>query len=234
MKPLGAIFVVAVVVASACGQAEPQPASESSPESQAAPDVARIECEVNGAQVLTPVVRPQRDGVHLIVRNDSGMELGFSALDADGGGRGSSAPAGSATYIWPLAPGTLFVKCTDDQVDPSEVPGAELAVEDDSGIWISTRLHPGCRTASTLSSDYVAGAEGERGSAVEVARKAFEKQGLKAGDVVERAGYPTSDETVVRVTRGGEVIATMSLLDDGAGGWLPSETTACTDPPAFD
>jgi len=51
---------------------------------------------------------------------------------------------------------------------------------------------------------------------------------------VERAGYPDREEAVVRVVRDGEVVATMLLIGDGNGGWLRSQTSECTDPPAFE
>ena len=230
-----ALALLAAALPAGCGQGSAGPAS-TAPQAQSAalPDVARIECQVNGARVLTARVRPQADGVHLEVRNDTGTELGFSAEDSEGGGQGASAPTGSVGYVWSLPPGRLFVKCTNDEADPSEVQGAELEVVDEDGLWVSTSLGDSCTEASVGTADYGAGAVGDRGDPVDIARGLFEKQGLEPGDVVEPAGYPSGEETIVRVTRSGDVVATMSFLSDGAGGWLQENTTRCETPPAFD
>jgi hypothetical protein len=228
-----AIFSAAVVVG--CGQGSTEPAPPvSQTESATLPDVAQIDCEVNGARVATPRVRPQPDGLHLNVENDTGSELAFSVEESETGGQGASAPTGSVDYVWSIPPGKVFVKCTNEEADPSEVQGAELEVVDRDRLWVSTSLSETCKQASISTADYAVGAKGEMGDPVDIARKLFEKQGLEPGDVVEPAGYPDGDETIVRVTRSGDVIATMSFLPDGADGWLPENTTLCEAPPAFD
>jgi hypothetical protein len=232
------VLVLATLGASllaACGQSATEPAPTAAQgEPATLPEVAKIECKVNGAQVVTARVRPQPDGLHLEVRNDTGTELGFSAEDSETGGQGASAPTGSVNYVWSLPPGKLLVKCTDDKADPSEVQGAELEVVDEDGLWVSTSLGDSCTESSTLTLDYGVGAHGEKGDPVDIARELFEKQGLEPGDLVEPGGYPDGDETIVRVTRAGDVIATMSFFSDGAGGWLQEDTTLCAAPPAFD
>jgi hypothetical protein len=235
MKLTAPLFVVLVTaLAAGCGQraTEPEPTTPAA-EAASLPDVAQIACEVNRARVLTARVRPQPDGLHLNVTNDTGAELAFS-VDSETGGQGASAPNGSVDYVWSLPPGKLFVKCTNEEADPSEVPGAELEVVDEEGLWVSTSLADSCAEASVSTADYGVGAEGEKGDPVDIARRLFEKQGLEPGDVVERAGYPDGEESVVRVTRSGNVVATMSFLPDGAGGWLQENTTRCETPPAFD
>lgn len=235
MKALALVLVLAAAVVAGCGQTQSQgDSTQGRAHAEPLPDVALVECTVNGARVRTPTVRPQPDGVHLRITNDTGSELAFSADDAEHGGQGASAPSGSVSYVWALPPGKLSVKCTNDQADPSEIEGTELTVVDEEGLWVSTSLYPGCHEASTGTADYGVGAKGEGEDPVAIARKAFGNQGLKAGDVVERAGYPEGDETIVRVVRSGDVIATMSFLSDGAGGWLPENTTRCEKPPVFD
>jgi hypothetical protein len=230
------LLLLALLVASpaaGCGQGAAEPAPTTPAEAGSLPDVAQIECEVNGAKVLTTRVRPQPDGLHLNVENDTGTELAFTVEESETGGQGASAPTGSVDYVWPIPPGKVFVKCTSDEADPSEVQGAELEVVDEGGLWVSTSLAESCARASMSTADYAVGAEGEKGDPVDIARKLFEKQGLEPGDVVEPAGYPEGDETIVRVTRSGEVIATMSFLPDGTGRWLPENTMLCEAPPAF-
>jgi hypothetical protein len=232
-RPLLAALVAALAAGCGQGTTEPGPTA-SQAESAPLPSVAQIECEVNGARVLTARVRPQADGVHLEVSNDTGEELGFSVEESTTGGQGASAPPGSVDYVWSLAPGRISVKCTNDEADPSEVEGAIVDVVDEDGLWVSTSLTGSCKEASMSTADYAAGAQGRKGDPVDIAHTLFEKQGLEPGDVVEPAGYPESDETIVRVTRSGDVIATMSFLSDGAGGWLQENTIVCTEPPALD
>jgi hypothetical protein len=236
MKVLALVLAILVAaLVAGCGQKSSEPAPTApAAEAAALPDVAQIDCEVNGAHVMTERVRPQPDGVHLEVKNDTGTDLAFSVEDSEHGGQGESAPTGSVNYVWSLPPGKVFVTCTSYEADPSEVPKAALEVVDEEGLWVSTNLWDSCMEAVTSTGDYAVGAKGDRGDPVEIARKLFAKQGLEPGDVVEPAGYPEGDERVVRVTRSGDVVATMSLLSDGAGGWLPEDTTRCTAPPALD
>jgi hypothetical protein len=230
-----ALAILGVALAAGCGQGHTEPAPIAPrTEADVLPEVAKIECAVNGAHVLTARVQPQSDGVHLEVRNNTGTELAFTAEDSKTGGQGASAPTGSVEYVWSLSPGKLFVKCTNDEADPSEVKGAEIEVVDEGGLWVSTSLADSCTEASISTPDYGVGTQGEKGDPVDIARRLFEKQGLEPGDVVEPAGYPDGDETIVRVTRSGGVIATMSFLSDGAGGWLMENTNLCEAPPAFD
>jgi hypothetical protein len=73
--------------------------------------------------------------------------------------------------------------------------------------------------------DYVSGAKGEVGDPVELSRHHF--QGLQAGDVVERAGYPGSAYPKVRVVRAGQVIALVKYRPDESGGWLRDQVSIC-------
>ena len=68
------------------------------------------------------------------------------------------------------------------------------------------------------------GAKGEIGDPVLLARKAL--RGLRAGDVVERGGYP-AETGLVRVVRAGNVIGAISFDGDGRGGWFLAGSTLC-------
>ena len=78
--------------------------------------------------------------------------------------------------------------------------------------------------------DYVAGAKGSPGTPVDVVRAYLgERDRLRPGDVLERAGYRDADEpALVRLVRDGRVVALFSLIGDGDAGWLLSQTDACT------
>lgn len=86
-----------------------------------------------------------------------------------------------------------------------------------------------CAESSTLVADYAPDGEGERGSPVEVVRRSLERRGgLRAADVVERAGYPEAPAATVRVVRAGDTVAVVTLPRAAAGGWLVESLTACT------
>jgi hypothetical protein len=51
---------------------------------------------------------------------------------------------------------------------------------------------------------------------------------MRDGDVVERAGYPDAEAPTYRLVRAGETLATVSLFEDGAGGWLADTVTGCS------
>jgi hypothetical protein len=52
---------------------------------------------------------------------------------------------------------------------------------------------------------------------------------MQEGDVVEPAGYPDTPERIYCLVRAGNVLATVSLWKDGAGGWLSDTVTGCSE-----
>lgn len=231
---LAAVALAASVVG--CGQAESAESGATiatEPEPPALTDLARVVCAADGPpRIETPSVKTRPDGVHVEIVNHTGIHRSF-AISFEGGGMGTEAPIGTSTQVLDVAPGALSVSCADPD-SQDEPPSATLELIDDDGVWVSPQLGPGCRSVSDAVLDYAVGAEGEQGDPVEVARRFLAERGLRADDVVERAGYPEREEAVVRVVRGGEVVATMLLIGDGNGGWLRSQTSECTDPPAFE
>ena len=79
---------------------------------------------------------------------------------------------------------------------------------------------------SCVSGDalYVEDDRGSKDSPVWQARKLL--TGLRAGDVVQRGGYP-ADMGIVRVVRDGQVIGTMRHKDDEDDGWLLLGSISC-------
>lgn len=214
----------------ACGAGqETAPAgSTASPEPEAAlPNAARVVCESGRAPTVeTPAVKPQRDGVHIDFVNETGKDLGFSIEDPSEGGMGAGAPPGTSTQIVDLHPGTVTIACYDDATeDGSEVPRSSLEIVDQDGVWISTRLTCSSDTAFSQTVDYMQGARGEA-DPLAAARNALEPY-TQPEDIVEPAGYPDTDVRIYRLVRTGDVLATVSLWDDGAGGWLQDTVTGC-------
>jgi hypothetical protein len=226
MNRLLLLALVAALGLPACGagSADAPPEETIEPASRA-PDVARIVCAEEGAtRVETPAVRPQGDGVHLEIVNESGGERAFSATDGQGGGLGGSAPAGTSTQVLDLGPGTLTVSCDDPETGP--VAGKHLEVVDEDGVWVSTTLR--CPEQFSAVLDYIMGAEGESADPLEAARTGLAGYKVQAGDDFELAGYPEAESLSVRLVRDGESVAVVQLAPDGAGKWLVSMVTGCS------
>jgi hypothetical protein len=222
---IGAVTVALV----GCGETQEQsrePAgTEDQAEEAALPDVARVVCGPGAPEVTTPAVRPQADGLHVEVVNETGVELSFSLHDERGGGLGDDAPAGTSARVVTLPPEKVFVTCSDPYAgDPSEAPRASFDAVDADALWVSTQL--GCALGFSGTSDYVPGARGEPDpqTAAEAALGPYSKP----EDVIEPAGYPEGEPPEYRLVRDGEVLAVVELEDDGAGGWLAGEVTGCS------
>jgi hypothetical protein len=224
------LLVVALLGLTACGAGEDAdsgsggPAESTEPEPTALPDVARVVCDENGARLETTSVRPQPDGIHFEIVNETGSERSVAIQNAQGTGTGMGVPAGTSTQVVDVEPGALTVSCTDPATEPGV--GEALEVVDEDGIWVSTRL--GCAEQFSQVVDYIQGASGETTDPLEAAKKAVEGFGLEPDDVFERAGYPDTDTARVRMVRDGEPIAVVDLVDDGTGKWLLSMVTGCS------
>ena len=223
------LLVVALLGLTACGAGEDAdsgsggPAESTEPEPTALPDVARVVCDENGAHLETTSVRPQPDGIHFEIVNETGSERSVTIQNAQGTGTGMGVPPGTSTQVVDVEPGALTVSCTDPATEPGA--GEALEVIDEDGIWVSTRL--GCAEQFSGIVDYIQGASGETSDPLEAAKKAVEGFGLEPDDVFERAGYPDTDTARVRMVRDGEPIAVVDLIDDGTGKWLESMVTGC-------
>ena len=230
MNRILVLLVVALLGLTACGAGEDAdsgsggPAESTEPEPTALPDVARVVCDENGARLETTSVRPQPDGIHFEIVNETDSERSVAIQNAQGTGTGMGVPAGTSTQIVDVEPGALTVSCTDPATEPGA--GEALEVVDEDGIWVSTRL--GCAEQFSQVVDYIQGASGETTDPLEAAKKAVEGFGLEPDDVFERAGYPDTDTTRVRMVRDGEPIAVVDLIDDGTGKWLVSMVTGCS------
>ena len=160
MKLLCVLTLAAALGLTGCGAGdETSPAGstgDSEPEA-ALPDVARVVCEPDGTRLDTQSVRPQRDGVHLDVVNETGEDRSISVLDPQGGGLGEGAPAGTSTMVVALGPGTLEVTCSDPLAAVEQ--GSPLEVVDEDGLWISTNLD--CTEGFSGTSDYTPDARGD-------------------------------------------------------------------------
>lgn len=219
----------ALLAVSACGAGQDALPSGSTqgtqPEAPLA-EVARVVCQAGEApRIATPAVKPRRDGVHIRFVNETGKELAFSVEDPSGSGMGSGAPQGRSTQVLDLHPGTVSIACYDGYTeDGSEVAKTPLEIVDQDGLWTPARLD--CEVGFSSTIDYMREARG-KADPVEAAQEALSGYMLE-DDLVEPAGYPDTQERIYRLVRAGEVLATVSLFEAGAGGWLAETVTGCS------
>lgn len=223
MTRIALIALTAFLGLAACGSEADPTAAPAGSDPVALPGVARIVCKTDGPPLVeTPAVKPQPDGVHLEIVNETGADLSF-ALPSLGFG----AAPGTSTEVVDLGPGELTVSCSDpDSLAEAEPPDAVLEVVDEDGIWVSTEL--GCHEQVSSVADYAPGARGETTDPLAAAHTALEGYGLDQDDELVRAGYPEADVTKVVLVREGENLAVVDLIDDGTGKWLVSTVTACS------
>ena len=192
------------------------------------PDVAEFTCDGTGR--ISPsslTVDAQPDGVHVAVTDTGDAPVSFSvgSLEAPlhvAGGDGAD-PGERKETVWQLPPGRASVSCSlvsDGGTDTS--PVADLRVEDPTGSYVPVGMT--CPRTAMVSAD-VPGATGVQGDTVEISKQHL--AGLEYDDAVERAGYPDSELPVVRVVRGGDVVATATFRSDGDGGWLVETLDVC-------
>lgn len=226
MTRIALLLAAALLALPACGAGETaEPGAETGgPPPAALPDVGRVVCTADGTTVETPRVRPQADGVHLEVVNESGGERLLEVSTAGGEAAGAPAPEGTQVQVVDFAPGSVTVACEDPATGEGE--GAPLEVVDEDGIWIATTLD--CTIGFASAIDYVQGAKGETSDPIEAARAHLEDYDLRPGDVLERAGYPEAETQRVRLVREGETLAVVDLFDDGAGRWLVGGVNGCS------
>ena len=153
------LLVVALLGLTACGAGEDAdsgsggPAESTEPEPTALPDVARVVCDESGARLETSSVRPQPDGIHFEIVNETGSERSVAIQNAQGTGTGMGVPAGTSTQVVDVEPGALTVSCTDPATEPGagEAPrgrrrGRHLGLDPPGlrrAVLAGRRLHPG-------------------------------------------------------------------------------------------
>lgn len=222
------VIVAAVLALTACGAGpEVGPAgSTESTQPEALPDVAHVVCQAKSPpQVKTPAVKPRPDGVHIQFVNETGNDQEFSIEDPGEGGMGADARQGKSTHVVDLHPGRVLIACYDGSTeDAGEVAKTSLEVVDEDGVWVPARLT--CRAGFTGQAGYAPDARGDP-TPFEAAQRALDRY-VRAGDIVESAGYPDAETPVYRLVRAGEVLAIVDLENLGERGWLPSTVTGCS------
>ena len=160
-------------------------------------------------RVLTPKVAAHPDGVHIQFDNRLGKGAQYNTPDSKVAWA-DPIPEGKSNQAALLPPGTVKINCSLAGEFDFNYASFEV-VEGDSGYKsLELECKPG---AEPRFSSFIASGPDSKlelvsyRDPVEKAREYY-KKGLKEGDVVEAAGYPTDPKPTVRVVRNGKVIAT--------------------------
>jgi len=195
-------------------------ASRTTPEASpvAVPSELDAACDGTRADIPTPFVRAQADGIHIHVANTSGTALDVQIEDASGATLlGETIPIVGGTFISTFGPGDYRITCG--------TTGTPFAVVDPDRLYTPSELLCADQLAGAV--DHAPGATGSRGALLDIARK--ELRGLKPEDIVEQAGYPrAAGNQLIRVVRAGRVVTILEYADDGHGGWLLTGTRTCS------
>jgi hypothetical protein len=193
-------------------------------------DVAEFTCDETGT--ISPsslTIDAQPDGVHVAVTNAADERISFTVAGSESTtyvvGDGGADPGERKEVVLEIPPGDADVSCvlgSKGGIDTS--PIADLRVADPAGTYI--RIGMDC-PMSSQSPDHAPGAVGFRDDPAEVARQHL--SGLEYDDAVERAGYPSSEQPIVRVVRNGDVVAVATFMSDGRGGWLMDSLRVCVN-----
>jgi hypothetical protein len=193
----------------------PDAAPALTPPPTAAADVGRVVCRPGGAQVLTPTVAAQPDGVRISFENRSGArqyEL-RGPSDPVGSGQGGRLEGSTTTRTLTLEPGRWTVACVDPRRQgPVAVPVATFTVIDPAGYWVPWN--------TTCADGDVHGRVGVMGDFAELdptaAATAFAPylRGLRADDLVVKPGYASTSFKVPLyvVERDGIVVARLVVI----------------------
>jgi hypothetical protein len=213
--------VIAALLAPGCGPGAASQPPRGAGNGSDLPDVARIVCTEKGTRLLTPNVRPQPDGVHVLLSQTDGPP---ATLETDQGGGDKPGPK---ALVLTLPPGRGNLGCmtvADWNVDPPRHRGwVTLGVIDQDEQWVDDQ--PAGGTCSESSIDYAPTAAGFRESQLgRDARRALE---ASPADVVERAGYPRQRPIEYRLVRDGRVVALATYASTGHGRWLLEGVQKC-------
>ena len=207
MLGLARLAIVALtLLPSACASPEGNRAATS----QA--DVVEVTCRKDGTARISPSkVTAAPDGVHVVVDNRTGEYVSLVDLVVE-------TEDAQATLVSQAAPGKVDVGCWLHSLhqgggNPATLP---LRVEDPAGLWKDPALE--CApddTIGDITSDFFGNAEGDQRSPEEIVRG---MKGVRASDVVERAGYPDAAEPRTRVVRDRKTVALAGFQATEDGG----------------
>jgi hypothetical protein len=156
---------------------------------------AVVVCDESGTSLSMTAVAAHADGVHLTVDNRTTDRLGLAVRDV----RGVNIPVGRSTFVLDIPPGEAGVACVSVNGDEA-ISFEDFVVRDPRQVWISPQLT--CDGAVGVGSS-------DMGDPVQdpVAAARDQIDGVRAGDLFSRAGYPESTMAeYVLIVRGGNAV----------------------------
>ena len=221
MKRVALLATVALLGLSACDTGR----EEGSVEIGELPNVARVVCEDDGTRVEPETVKPQRDGVHVEIVNETGEDLGVNVGDkADGTYPGLDAPPGVSKDVLTVPPGSIWLVCRGPLTNTQGQP-VTLEVVDQDDVWLEgTGEAPDCATGVSGHSDYMPDTPGYPTPADAVRRQFADA--FEPGDVLEQLGYPEARTATLAIVRDGVNVWGFAVSDHGAG-WLVDTDSRC-------
>lgn len=190
------------------------------------PTVLVVKCDQQGIEVLTPVVAARADGLHVraYVTDLPGPNIGVASARAGSIGHASGSEGVDNEFVRPVAIGPALVQCESGPPYGEGVTKqfeGQFEVIDPSGTFIEYEL--GCGAGMFVEMEHQISAP----SAAAAVRAAV--NGLRPGDSVEEAGFPSVDPSApgyVRIVRSGSVVASIEVAKFG-GAWLIDGMRTC-------
>ena len=192
------------------------------------PSAAMISCDAVTTEVEMPVIQPQADGVHFVIRTPTSSRLSFLLGDGREWLHVQDVRGGETDVVRPLPTGSVTVACGGADTPPPD-SGKRLRILDVNGLWVNPGSTPDCDGFAGSFPLYGADAHGDAGPPADAARRVFEAAGLP-GDVVQ-AGYPESAEPEYVLEVDGRWRASIDLSRTPNGRWTVQRLTMCADSP---
>jgi hypothetical protein len=213
------------------------PASTSSPPGSSQtqfPKVAEVICSNGAVSLSTPVVAVERDGVHFEINNMSDRAVVFYPGDPKMGDNTAVeyADHGDNTVLahsveamrWEVPPGTTTVVCVpsrDFRAVASPL-AATLEISDPENLYVPIGQDFACDDRVTTYGFYAVIDFTTSAEAYAAVRR--EIRGIRADDVLQRAGYPDQPHVWVWILRQGAKVALVNFGPVGT-----STIAACRD-----
>jgi hypothetical protein len=199
------------------------------------PDVVELYCNPSRVQVPVAYIRPQRDGMHLLVHNGFAGDVDVWVTSEGRWDSGRfTVPPGDTTVVQPVPPGEVYVGCSG----LPDTNGLLVNLDNPDGFFKAPGLDCGSRqhtlTGRLLPKESRSVLEAGRLAAVDFGfwRDGHDRVDAATGYREADYGYATTT-TRVRILRDGETIAFVNLEDaspdDGRPDTAPWTTVTSID-----
>ncbi len=184
----------------------------------AGPSLLAVTCDGTTTRLNATAVRAASDGVHVQALSVGGEPADVDVSTED---RGTVASAHGSTNLV-IPPGAYQLACVDAAAGTG--PGVAVVVADPDGLWKSADLTCGDSSGTTSSLDLP---PAPPSVAIAYVRTIIR---LAPGDVLEPAGYSLAPSGRIRLVRGGQVVASWSILLGDHGAPTVGSSERCAAP----